>query len=679
MRLCLPLLVLCCSMSVWAQSEPFYLGRPLAHPVIEGSQESGATLAFVRESGGVVGYACLCNAPGGVPEVLDNFGEATIESVFYANLDSDVQTLIVLSKAAGQYGLRGFRFNLHSGEYRRLETLQPVLDRIAKTQKKLNAALVVRELNKVPPYDYDYRLPKTNVPEFDALDPTGGALVGYFAWNGEPAPQGEPADGEHVGSYKKTFQQRDGRWLTLTYERAEQGEEAVGVAYRVSRMAWELDPKQFQGVEDGPFVVILGERLLAKGLMVRGKKSGNWVEYDESAGEEVGAYVDGSREGRWVVRGREGVSEGMFVNDMHEGRWTYSANDEDEEQSGFDTYKQDSLEGPAERVRDGKVLWRGEFLNDQKQGAWIEADGEGSYVAGVKDGAWRLNVAEGHVQTVTFVAGKKDGELREVDSAGVLRLLEHYRNGVLDGLRETYAANGKLTYSASYVAGQIKGRALTYTDDGSVLLHDISWLHGNREGPFLLYHSNGRPDIVAIYEADEPIGHFQQFHESGALAADKNFCHVVDGNYTRIKPCGLQRGYFDDGSVSYETDYLFGVEQSTIDFAKPGLKYREVLLGPDDRVTRNRYYPNGQLECSSPQQGYRLITVEGREYKDYSASKRQGEEICYYPTGVIKRRFNFKDDKLVGCYIGYDESGVQNFPPLEGCPPPKPVVFNFGE
>jgi hypothetical protein len=40
---------------------------------------------------------------------------------------------------------------------------------------------------------------------------------------------------------------------------------------------------------------------------------------------------------------------------------------------------------------------------------------------------------------------------------------------------------------------------------------------------------------------------------------------------------------------------------------------------------------------------------------------------------------NFKDDKIVGCYTGYDEAGVQNFPPPGGCPPPKPVVFNFGE
>ena len=672
-------LMVCCSLSMQVQAEPFYAGKSLAHPVIQ-SQESGATLAFVREPSGVVGYACMCDAPTAVPQMLDNFGDSSIESVFYASLDSDIQTLIVLSRAGGRNGLHGYRFSERSGKYRKLNSLKPVLDRIASNQKKLNAARVVSELNKLLPYDYGYEMATTGIPEFDALDPTAGTLVGEFGVGGVPASEGgEPSEDGVYDAYKKTFLQREGRWLTLTYERTPMEEGELAPAFRVTQIAWESDPKRYVGSEDGPLVKLWGDRVLERGVMVRGKKTGDWIEFDAAVSEASGAYANGLRQGAWVINERHSVSEGLFVDGLREGRWTITAYDKDEDISGFYTYKHDVLDGPTERVRGSEVVSRGEYRNGRQSGHWLSGEGEGGYVSGAREGAWTLKVDGDRIQTLSFVAGKKDGELREVDATGVLRLLEHYKAGALDGLRETYAANGKLTYSATYVAGQIMGRALTYTDDGSVLLSDITWLHGNREGPFRTYHSNGRLDRVAIYEADEPIGNDQSFNEAGALVSDRNYCHVVDGKYTRIKPCGLQRSFRGDGVAYFEADYLFGVRQSVRHESYEGRKVEEVLLGADDRVIHNDYYPNGQLKCSEPMQGYRLITVEGREYKDYSYAKREGEMVCYYSTGVVERRFNFKGGELVGCYTGYDESGVQNFPPPEGCPPPKPVMFNFGE
>ncbi|MGN8345902.1 toxin-antitoxin system YwqK family antitoxin [Pseudomonas sp. SMV71] len=678
MRSFLMVWVLGCSVSIAAWAEPFYADKPLAHPVIKTSQESGATLAFIREAQGIVGYSCLCDSPNGAPTVLDRYGDASIESVFYANLDSRLQTLIVLSRAKGQYALRGYRFVPSTGEYRRLETLQPVLERIAARHKVLNAALVQKALGEWPPYDYSVTLPRTGVAEFDALDPADGTLVGYFGVDGVPASVGQPAEDPHRDTYKKTFQQREGRWLTLTYERVPPQEEDVGSAYRVARMAWECDPTLYRGSEEGPWAALAGERLLALGDYVQGKRSGQWTEFDEWGNASVGAYENGLRQGVWIVRDRQGVSSGMIVDDYYEGRWTIESNDDDGQVSGFDTYKRGDYDGPSERVKNGEVVQRGEFVAGQQHGDWIMPWGEGRYERGVREGRWTLKVGDGHVQVVDFVADKMQGELREVDAAGVLRLVEHYRAGVLDGVRQTYAANGKLTYSASYANGQVDGRALTYSDDGAVLRSDITWRHGVKEGVFRLYHPNGQPDTVATYEADEPIGNLQSFDASGVLIADRNYCHVPDGQSTRIQPCGRQRGAFNNGQFDYESDYLFGNEQSAR-LVRDGRTVREVLLGPDDRVTRNEYYPNGQLKSSEARQGFRLITVEGRSYKDYSYARREGEAVYYYPTGVVERRMSFKDDKIVGCYTGYDENGIQNFPPPGGCPPRKPVVFNFGE
>lgn len=258
-------LLVCCSLSMQVQAEPFYAGKSLAHPVIQ-SQESGATLAFIREPAGVVGYACMCDGPTAVPQVLDNFGDSSIESVFYASLDSDIQTLIVLSRAGGRNALHGYRFSERSGRYRKLSSLQPVLDRIASNQKKLNAARVVSELNKLLPYDYGYEVATTGIPEFDALDPTAGTLVGEFGVGGVPASEGgEPSEDGVYDAYKKTFLQREGRWLTLTYERTPMEEGELAPAFRVTQMAWESDPKRYMGSEDGPLVKLWGDRVLERG------------------------------------------------------------------------------------------------------------------------------------------------------------------------------------------------------------------------------------------------------------------------------------------------------------------------------------------------------------------------------------------------------------------------------
>jgi antitoxin component YwqK of YwqJK toxin-antitoxin module len=678
MRSFLLLFVLSCSVSAGALAEPFYSAKPLAHPLIENSQESGATLAFIHEAEGVVGYSCLCDSPDGAPHVLDRYGDASVESVLYASLDSDLQTLVVLSRAKGQYALHGYRFVPSTGTYRRLETLQPALDRIAANRKILNAAIVQKALGALPPYAYGAVVPVTGIAEFDTLNPADGTLVGYFGVDGVPASAGQPAEDPHRDTYKKTFQQREGRWLTVTYERVPSQDEDVGAAYSVSRMAWETRPQLYRGSEDGVGAIMGEGQLWALGSYVQGKKSGQWTEFGPSGDESTGAYVDGLRQGPWLISDRGTVSQGMIVDGFYEGRWTIEGYDDEVPMSGFDTYKHGDFEGPSERVRHGEVIQRGDFVAGMQHGDWKMPWGEGRYVRGVREGRWTLKVEGGGVQTVDFAADKRHGELREVDAAGVLRRVEHYRAGVLDGLKETYAANGKLTYSAHYANGQIEGRALTYTEDGAVLLSDISWRYGSREGAFRLYHPNGQPDTVATYEKDEPIGNVQSFDANGVLIADRNYCHVPDGKYTRIMLCGKQRGAFNNGHFDSESDYLFGNEQSAR-HTQDGRTVREVLLGPDDHVTRKEYYPNGQLKFSEEKQGFRLITVYGREYKDYSYAKREGETVYYYPTGAVERRMTFKDDKIVGCYTGYDEAGVQNFPPPGGCPPPKPVVFNFGE
>ena len=105
------------------------------------------------------------------------------------------------------------------------------------------------------------------------------------------------------------------------------------------------------------------------------------------------------------------------------------------------------------------------------------------------------------------------------------------------------------------------------------------------------------------------------------------YCHVVDGKYTRIKPCGLQRSFRGDGVAYFEADYLFGVWRS-VRHELTGAKVEEVLLGAGASCDTQRLLPQWAIGVLRAHAGISSDTVEGRQYEDYSYAKREGEMVC---------------------------------------------------
>lgn len=67
----------------------------------------------------------------------------------------------------------------------------------------------------------------------------------------------------------------------------------------------------------------------------------------------------------------------MIVDDFYEGRWTIEGYDDEVLMSGFDTYKHGDFDGPSERVRQGEVIQRGDFVAGIQHGDWKMPWGEG--------------------------------------------------------------------------------------------------------------------------------------------------------------------------------------------------------------------------------------------------------------------------------------------------------------
>ena len=329
----------------------FYENKTLAHPLIQGLQESSATLAFIKEAGGVKGYYCVCDKPEASPQRLDDFGQASIESVFLTQLDSEDPIRLVLFKQQTKYRIYAYKYDANDHLYSRVTALQPALDRITAGQKRLDALTIKKALGLITPLNYRFYYEASGVPEFDQLDLTRGTLVGYYGQYydplSDPTPEAEPY------FFKKTYAQRDGRFLTVTFWRwlditRVEGHRTL-YNYRVRRIAWETDPAKFTGSEDGPSVSYDSDAISAQGSYSHGVRVGPWSFDKDEKYSESGQFAEGKRQGHWSIYQDGQTLEGEYHNDLREGRWQLFNYDAMEwVASGFQTYAHGELNGPSE-------------------------------------------------------------------------------------------------------------------------------------------------------------------------------------------------------------------------------------------------------------------------------------------------------------------------------------------
>lgn len=377
-----------------AHAAPFYDGKPLAHPLLDNLSESSMTLAFFKEADGVKGYYSPSQTPDHSPQLLDNFGNASIESVFAMSLDHEIPTRFVLLKQQGRYQVRAYRYNANDHLYSQVGSLQKALDRIVDGKKTLDALTVKKALAQLTQLNHRFFFENSDIAEFDQIDHTQGTLVGYFDDSQQLINHTPP--GEEQMAYKKTFQKKDGRFLTVTYWRGygkplHEGSRTV-YNYQVSKIAWESEPTRYRGSEDGDSVAYGYGFIGAQGKYSHGLRTGEWHFSEGWENHQSGPYVEGKRQGQWYVTSPENTQTGLYENDQREGRWDIlpSENDEpaDNDIHGFDTYVHDQLNGPSERRVGDKTVERGNYLNGKRQGPWLTEDGSGNYENGEPSGPW---------------------------------------------------------------------------------------------------------------------------------------------------------------------------------------------------------------------------------------------------------------------------------------------------
>lgn len=150
---------------------------------------------------------------------------------------------------------------------------------------------------------------------------------------------------------------------------------------------------------------ITGERS-AEGIIVRGQRHGPWTFwYEDGAVREVGTYVDGVKQGRWLSYwpNHQRKMEGSYENGRKTGFWG----------AWYDS---------------GSMKMCGEYIDDLENGFWQTWDeqeqmiSEGHYKLDERDGSWRF---QGQCGDVAYMTEWYNDELTNVPGRPPRQVKEH--------------------------------------------------------------------------------------------------------------------------------------------------------------------------------------------------------------------------------------------------------------
>ena len=108
------------------------------------------------------------------------------------------------------------------------------------------------------------------------------------------------------------------------------------------------------------------------------------------------------------------------------------------------------------------------------------------------------------------------------ESTDTISTVEQYKNGVPYGSWKTFYKNGQLAHELNYVAGKKDGKVKEFSEDGK-LIFEIQYKSGLEEGLSVLYYPDGRIREKGMYKKGERDGTWQQFETDGKLIKETKY------------------------------------------------------------------------------------------------------------------------------------------------------------
>lgn len=161
-----------------------------------------------------------------------------------------------------------------------------------------------------------------------------------------------------------------------------------------------------------------------------------------------------------------------------------------------------------------------------------------SHIQGAESGTWTYYYDSTQVMSweMNYYLGEKNGKHVYFKPNGDTTKLEHYKNGVLDGVRKQYFKGSKLFKEIYYKNGMLDGPSKMYNaqgvvveesnfkankkhglqkyyyDDG-VLLRTENWENGIKSGEFKMFYYQGHVQTLETYnKKGQKEGRFEEYH-----------------------------------------------------------------------------------------------------------------------------------------------------------------------
>lgn len=183
------------------------------------------------------------------------------------------------------------------------------------------------------------------------------------------------------------------------------------------------------------------------------------------------------------------------------------------------------------------------YQSDKKNGIHYIFDNEGGII---EEANYKNDVLKGKRVKYKVHGKKSKGKDNRIYKP---MLIEHYKNGKLDGVFKNYYANGILQESSVYQNGIKNGISLWYHKTGE-LLSEFQYKNGVLVGSSKTYYPNSQIKTESNYVASKLTGIYKEYHDNGTIK--------LEGQYLKGKKDGIWQYYDVNGEKNKKEWYKLG-------------------------------------------------------------------------------------------------------------------------
>jgi antitoxin component YwqK of YwqJK toxin-antitoxin module len=272
--------------------------------------------------------------------------------------------------------------------------------------------------------------------------------------------------------------------------------------------------------------------------------------------------------------------------------------------------------------------------------------------------AWEMNYSVGQQngRQVFYSPPKKDA--RGVMRSDTMKY-ENYVNGVLNGQKISYDANGKRTKQAIYKNGLLEGPFLVFNAEGKII-EELNYKEGKKNGVFKYYYDDGELLRTESWDMDSRNGEFKTFYYDKSLQTLENY--KKNPNPKPEKRYDAEIYVCPDKEIAQKVYEMLGEKKTNKDVQEEftGVKsvtyLTEKTANPEVLPYLN---PNklqkGLNEPTEYEKKYYVIYVKGT-LTLFSKEYKEGWFEEYFPNKKPKRRALYRKDILIEEHV-FDENG----------------------